>query len=214
MLRFYLRLILLLIPILTGTLLVIHAQPYDDHDLHQLLLPESCPAPCFMGIRPGVTTQDEAIKILEDNPWVEVDAIHAMPTLPDFPLILKWKGNQPAMLNEDEGFGLSITFQNSHPKTVAQISFNLNTDIRIGDLYLMLGKSTLYRKVLLSSPKTYNMVVSHRFHNQISFLTITNCPIAYDSYWSLPSAVIYMGKSDDDMFPTTLRSLLHEPPCN
>ncbi len=69
--RFYLRLILIATALFAIVLILIHAQPYDDHELRQLLLPEGCPAPCFMGIRPGVTTVDEAIKILEANEWAE-----------------------------------------------------------------------------------------------------------------------------------------------
>jgi hypothetical protein len=69
--RLYLRLLILPLLIFTATLLLIRAQPYDDHDLRQLLLPEGCPAPCFMGIRPGVTTVVEMIEFLEASDWVE-----------------------------------------------------------------------------------------------------------------------------------------------
>ena len=60
--RFSLRFALLPLAFFTAVLLLIHAQPYDDHDLRQLLMPEGCPAPCFMGIRPGVTMVAEIIK--------------------------------------------------------------------------------------------------------------------------------------------------------
>lgn len=68
MLRFYLMLIPTIL--FTAILLIIHAQPYDDHELRQLLLPEGCPAPCFMGIRPGVTSMKEAVRLLRSNDWV------------------------------------------------------------------------------------------------------------------------------------------------
>ncbi len=67
--RFYLRLMLLGVVVFSATLLVIRAQPYDDHELRELLFPEGCPAPCFMGIRPGVTA-DEVVKLLEANKWI------------------------------------------------------------------------------------------------------------------------------------------------
>jgi hypothetical protein len=70
MLRLYLRLILLPLLIFTAALVLIRAQPYDDHELRQLLLPDGCPAPCFMGIRPGMTTVDEAMQLLQSNHWV------------------------------------------------------------------------------------------------------------------------------------------------
>jgi hypothetical protein len=73
---------LLLRPILLLTLLIalpialIRAQLYDDSDLRAFLTPPDCPAPCFMGIRPGVTTTEEAIAILEAHEWVaEVDDV-------------------------------------------------------------------------------------------------------------------------------------------
>lgn len=44
---------------------LIRVQPYDDSELRAFLTPpEGCPAPCFMGIRPGVTTMEEAVAIL------------------------------------------------------------------------------------------------------------------------------------------------------
>src|SRR5262245_5048630 len=71
MTRFYLRFFLLPLAFVTAVLVLIHAQPHDDHELRDLLLPEGCPAPCFMGIRPGVTTMQEARNILEASGWTD-----------------------------------------------------------------------------------------------------------------------------------------------
>ncbi len=68
--RFCARLILIPLLLFTTALLLIHSQAYDDHDLRQLLLPDGCVAPCFLGIRPGVTTAEEAVKLLRANAWV------------------------------------------------------------------------------------------------------------------------------------------------
>src|SRR5690606_25048567 len=71
MFRLLLRPILLLTLLAALTIVLIRAQPYDDSDLRAFLTPpEGCPAPCFMGIRPGVTTVEEAIAILEGHEWV------------------------------------------------------------------------------------------------------------------------------------------------
>lgn len=64
------RFIFILLAVFTTLLLLIHAQPYDDHGLHQLLVPEDCLAPCFMGIRPDVTARKEIFTLLHANPWV------------------------------------------------------------------------------------------------------------------------------------------------
>ncbi len=53
-------------------MVVIRAQTHDDSSLRAFLTPpEGCLAPCFMGIRPGVTSTQEAIALLREHAWVE-----------------------------------------------------------------------------------------------------------------------------------------------
>lgn len=68
---FYLKFSLSLLLLLAAPVLLIRAQPYDDHELRALLMPEGCPQPCFMGIRPGVTARDEAVRLLGASGWVQ-----------------------------------------------------------------------------------------------------------------------------------------------
>ena len=71
MIRYLLRWMMILSGVLLLPILLIRAQPYDDSKLRAFLTPpKGCPAPCFMGIRPGVTTTEEAIAILEDHEWL------------------------------------------------------------------------------------------------------------------------------------------------
>lgn len=70
--RFYLILTLIPTVLFTVMLLVIRTQPYDDHQLRQLLLPEGCPPPCFIGIRPGITTVEQALALLRQNDGVQI----------------------------------------------------------------------------------------------------------------------------------------------
>lgn len=99
MTRPFLRLSLLLIILFAAALTIIRAQPYDDHQLRELLLPAGCPAPCFMGIQPGVTTVEEAVKILEASEWVE-----------DYQLdgqifTVRWNNNSPSWLANNSLYG-------------------------------------------------------------------------------------------------------------
>jgi hypothetical protein len=58
---------LLLLPVL-----LIRAQPYHDDALRAVLIPPAtCPAPCFMGIRPGSTSFEQALGLLRDHAWIE-----------------------------------------------------------------------------------------------------------------------------------------------
>jgi hypothetical protein len=81
---------------------LIRAQPYDDSELRAFLTPpEGCPVPCFMGIRPGVTTVDEAVAILEAGGWV--DEIHFSSSNSEW-AEFTWNGRQTfPVINDTRG---------------------------------------------------------------------------------------------------------------
>jgi len=83
--------------LLTFTIIgVTCAQPYDDHGLSETLLTTDCQLPCFMGIRPGVTTQDAALQLLKMNPWVA----QVSPLVSVGGFTWTWNGQQPAFLQD------------------------------------------------------------------------------------------------------------------
>ncbi len=213
--RFYFRLILISTIVFTAVLLIIRSQTYDDHELRQLLLPEGCPAPCFMGIRPGVTTRDEAMKLLAASGWVDMGASTSFIENNNFPLTLKWNGRQTRFLNAGEGFGLQIIFQRAAPQTVVQIAFNLNNNVTIGDIYLLLGKPAMYAQTSQFLPQQgYIMAVTHQFIPQgIETRTITSCPLSFGSYWHQPTAIMTYGEPQVILHPATLKNVLQDHQC-
>lgn len=71
MLRVWLRLIGFLTAVWALPILILRAQPYKAGDLRAFLTPPAgCPAPCFLGVQPGITRLDEAQIILEAHPWI------------------------------------------------------------------------------------------------------------------------------------------------
>ncbi len=96
MLRFYFRLTLIPLAFFTVALLLMRVQVYDDHELRELLLPMGCPAPCFMRIRPGETTVDEAVSLLETSGWVD--------QITDNGIVISWtwNGRQPRFIDVQE----------------------------------------------------------------------------------------------------------------
>lgn len=125
-------LILTLIPgtLFTVILLLIRALPSDASQLHQLLLPEGCPAPCLMGIRPGVTTMNEAIELLEKSGWVENIETSRLYEIDN--IIWHWNDQKPNALSKETP-GL-IEVRN---KYVTSIMFT--TNFTVGDARLTLG---------------------------------------------------------------------------
>jgi hypothetical protein len=65
--------------------------------LDSLLITAGCEAPCFMGIRPGVTTLAEARALLAAHPWVRGIEPGGFPVT--FSLTWRWSGQQPESIN-------------------------------------------------------------------------------------------------------------------
>ena len=97
MITLLLRSSLLITVLLSLPILLIRAQPYDDPELRVFLpAPEACPTPCFMGIRPGVTTVGDARNILQTQPLF-ANTIGLNP-----PYGLRFRANHPHGLITDQ----------------------------------------------------------------------------------------------------------------
>lgn len=82
------RLALTLTGLFVLLMMLIRAQPYDNPALRQLLTPATgCQAPCFMGLRPGVTTQAEAIERFEQAAGISYRVLNQR----DETAILYWR---------------------------------------------------------------------------------------------------------------------------
>lgn len=95
MLRCWLGLIAILTALGLLPILLIRTQPYNDANLRVLL---NCLSPCFMGIRPGITTVGEAINLLEAQPAF-TNTIGLNP-----PYGIRFRANQPDSLIADSVF--------------------------------------------------------------------------------------------------------------
>ncbi len=131
MTTYYFRFALLPIILLTAVLLVIRSQPYDDHELRELLLPTGCPAPCFMGIRPGVTTLEEAVKLLEASGWVEGIDYEQYENNRGF-ILWNWNTHKPNWIRENLRGSIFV-----RDKVVKEIT--IYSEFLLGDTRLILG---------------------------------------------------------------------------
>jgi hypothetical protein len=62
------RLALVLMAVFVLAITAISSLPHDDSDVRAFLLPpEGCEAPCFLGIRIGISTKEEAIALFESQ---------------------------------------------------------------------------------------------------------------------------------------------------
>jgi hypothetical protein len=119
---------------------IIHAQPYTDADLKSFLAESGdCPAFCFMGIKPGITTAESAIKLLKAHQWVKV--VHVPPQFDNSQILWEWNGSQSELL-QSEATGI-LQVENGVVKNVM-----LQTRIPFGRIYLLLGQPDVSRIVM------------------------------------------------------------------
>jgi hypothetical protein len=148
---------------------LIRAQLYDDSELRAFLTPpEGCPIPCFMGIRPGVTTAEEALAILEAHEWVG-----EITFLPPERFAWKWNGRQPEMLNRSSGIDdghISLNPDNTVYLVVVP------TRIRFGDISLFYNHPPLY------DSQTIRI-------NRIDFWRDESCTGSPSYYWHIPVTI-------------------------
>ncbi len=212
--RFVIRLILIPIVIFTAVLLVIHAQPYDDHQLRALLLPEGCPAPCFMGIRPGVTTEDEAVQMLLATNWVtyQPSKVTADRYLIDF----RWSRNQPAFFRTNEI--LELTILDTGIKKVESIRIWFSNKLSLGNFYLALGHPNRYQANMYAAPSPYAyLIMLNQFENdQMTLNWALECPIKLSRLLQQPHGGIltYHDTLRADVPTLSFADILKYPTCS
>lgn len=144
MLSALLRPLIMLIALCALPILAIHAQPYNDSELRAVLTrPEGCPAPCFMGIRPGTTSAEQAIAILDAHQWIEGvgEKFGSMrPEVIDYQLppmlsMIEWQWNDAAPRRIDAQKSGSLVVVNRLVNAV-----NIPTHLALGDVLLVYGR--------------------------------------------------------------------------
>ncbi|MBN8621261.1 MAG: hypothetical protein J0L63_20275 [Anaerolineae bacterium] len=147
---FFVRLSILVTFLFTIPLAVIHVQPYDDSDLRTILLPEDCPAPCFLGITPGITPIDEALQILETHTWVESYEYNP----PSSIIIVEWNDTSPDWFTNEA----TIRIDENH---ITEIG--LQTSLQLGQVQLLLGETSL-RAISLGQFEGHNYLAYSTFY--------------------------------------------------
>jgi len=128
-LKLFLPLNLIFVVLLTGVFTLFYDSAYFDR-IRTFLTPD-CVKPCFMDVRPGNMTADEAETLLSANNWVERVNV-SLSTLGYGTMHWSWSGQQPDFINRNHN-GLSQI----NGQTVD--SLLIRTHIRFGDIWLAFG---------------------------------------------------------------------------
>lgn len=189
-LRLHLKLTLLaLLPLLVIPLMI-RALTDSDRDLRALLLPEGCPAPCFLGIRPGVTRLEQARDILNQQDWITKWTLSAAGTHSGQ---ISWEWNERAP-------DLFRTPDYPHGSGRLSFSADLITDIGVvvsaspGQLWASWGRPS-YFGIVRGTLET-NIGFSMIYREQAMwFQAVMHCPY-YPRVWDNDDTFIYWSDAD------------------
>ena len=141
--RVYVRVILGLTALLCLPVLLIRAQPYDDSEIRFFLSPpDDCDSPCFLGVRPGITSIYQAVNELGEHQWVgDVDQFDTGIRTDSRTVTLAkrvnwfWNGQQPDWLEGDQ---VSTLF---YYPTVGRVDkIIVDTGLTVGAIQFVLGR--------------------------------------------------------------------------
>lgn len=182
MIRFLLKVTAVLTILFAVCIALIRTQPYDDTQLRAFFAPPgNCPRPCFMGIRPGITTVEEAMAILEVHEWIAgVNRYEATDGRGVTALTAAWSGVQPGFIDADEELWLGVE-DNIVQRLIVP------TRIPLAHIRLLFGVpqygSLGENRGPLSSPPAAGYFAAY-FDTNSFFAASAACPI--ESVWELP----------------------------
>jgi hypothetical protein len=189
MIRFYMRLILLPSMIFMAVVLLIRAQPNDDHVFRQALMPGGCLAPCFMGIRPGVTTSKDALTLLKTHSWIA--AVNTIDSEKPDQIWWTWNQNAPDILKSAP---ISPTFPingevHSNSELVSSIRFRPN--LTLGDIVLAMGlppaSQFVFGGIILIPNRSVPAIITLEYEKDGFWATGTaKCPYTAN-LWDIPA---------------------------
>jgi hypothetical protein len=195
MFRFWLPPILALMSVFSAFTVLLTWQPYHNPALQDLLPPPAqCTAPCWGGIRPGVTTVSEATDLLRQHDWVAEVEFTATTPPGGGTLVWHWKPAAAPIVDR------------TRPGTAGilrgRVSWmQIPTTLALGDMWLARG--TPATAVTLASMPSHNRVHHYvMYHEQsVQWRSIIGCPWRTQTFWRA-RVELWLGVSSPHETPT------------
>lgn len=168
------RLLMLTCAIITGFSVVmagLRVRAQQDEALRDMLgAPANCAPPCWQGIRPQVTTADEAEARLRAHPWVS-DLIRG-----DGTLSWRWNGQQPGYI--DAALRGIVYLRSERVETV-----RIPLRVTFGDIWALLGAPA---EALLVRPVSRSTAYQIATYPEVGVGVISSlsCPMGPSVFWS------------------------------
>jgi hypothetical protein len=155
-----------------GVIGLIHAQPYQASSLNALLAPpQDCRMPCFLGIRPGITSFDHALELLQSHAWVaDVRIDRAEP----YRVTWRWSGAQPALF---DGVAGGILYRDNYNMVT---SIKLQTVVPYATVWFELGVPEMGYVIPQRRGMLHGIYYSEP---NVYVINFTTCPAHLLTYW-------------------------------
>lgn len=188
--RLCLKCFAVLTAIFALSIALIRAQPYDDSELRAFLLPpEGCPAPCWQGIRPGETYAADVMTLLKKHPWVHSVHHENYSTFSNGYIRWQWSALRPSMIDENDP--TNLWFDDSTTQ-----NFHMLTDIRFGDLWLILGTPDGF----LFNQIHESIKVSIIYHDQVMLVVVDIlCSRPLTRLWRARTDIVWLKEIPDTL---------------
>ena len=199
MLRLYLRFTFDCLVVIAALMLLIHTRPYNDSAVRQLLQTDGCTTPCFLGIRPGITTASDAIALLRDSQWVQTETIAYTESNYGGGAVWTWNKWASPLLSSRQSSLLTVRHNGVQIVDLIHIS----TVVASGDAYLTLGNSSY---TAMGGTGLRGEVYMAWFYPDQGLSVWSNilCPTQADHVWVSPIVVqfrVTMSRSDRTRVP-------------
>jgi hypothetical protein len=150
-----------------------------------------CDSPCLMGIRPGVTTMQEAMALLEAHEWVgEI----ALPAENAFSWVQwSWSGAQPRVIDSRQPGSLSMGYildVEAQQDLVLVMNVRIRLHTRPAHLHLLLGDTVNGEALRLPTLEKVNYRLYYpdtRTQTVLVLSSMVMCPARLDAYWRTPT---------------------------
>lgn len=150
-------------------------QPRDDAAMRAFFTPQDCAAPCFLGIRPGVTREDEALAILRSQPWIDALQQNADS------VTWVWNGKQPAFVSS---FGNSFVLAQIDFRAGIVDTIRLTTTTTWAEFYFLFGAPNQAVIQTRSTPSAHYLIYDGAyFAPGFQVETSTHCPVSREATW-------------------------------
>jgi hypothetical protein len=178
---------LLLTLMFSAAIGLLRAQPNHSHDLQTLLVPDTCPQPCILGIRPGQTQLKDVVSLLEAHPWIEsVRISNDVAQTGTGRVTWTWNGGQSAWIDDSKEARVWLRLNVVREVVIA-------SHIALGDGWLLLGQPMDggYGGFMLTASGRQVIHDARWFQGYLNLRSVVACPIHTRDFWGA-STEIYL----------------------